>query len=196
MIEWRSVPTVVQNLDDFKYAQLYAEYQPVQNLEEFRWLTKQVSKLEPKCIVEIGVEKGGTLKFWEQLLPPSGRLVGVDIHVYSEAEDKFTGSDRRVSFLQVDTRKPESVEQVKILLNGEPVDFLHIDGDHGYEAVKGDFSKFSPFVRVGGLVGFHDLGAEAQSVGVFFKELAAQYPGQCVDGSTGQGQGCGIWYKR
>lgn len=38
----------------------------------------------------------------------------------------------------------------------EPIDILFIDGDHRYEAVKQDYALFSPFVRKGGLIIFHD----------------------------------------
>ena len=36
------------------------------------------------------------------------------------------------------------------------IDFLFIDGDHSYEGVKKDFEMYSPFVRKGGLIVFHD----------------------------------------
>lgn len=36
------------------------------------------------------------------------------------------------------------------------VDFLFIDGDHSYEGVKRDWEMYSPFVKKGGLISFHD----------------------------------------
>jgi predicted O-methyltransferase YrrM len=36
------------------------------------------------------------------------------------------------------------------------IDFLYVDGDHGYDAVVGDIKHFVPFVRPGGLFAFHD----------------------------------------
>ncbi len=36
------------------------------------------------------------------------------------------------------------------------IDFIFIDGDHSYEAVKKDFLDWSPIVNVGGYVAFHD----------------------------------------
>jgi len=42
-------------------------------------------------------------------------------------------------------------------LNGEPLDFLFIDGDHTYEGVKRDFEMYSPLVRNGGIIAFHDI---------------------------------------
>lgn len=37
------------------------------------------------------------------------------------------------------------------------VDILMIDGDHTYEGVKKDFEMYSPLVRPGGLIVFHDI---------------------------------------
>jgi hypothetical protein len=36
-------------------------------------------------------------------------------------------------------------------------DFLFIDGDHSYAGVKRDFEMYSPLVKPGGWVGFHDI---------------------------------------
>lgn len=47
-----------------------------------------------------------------------------------------------------------------VAVNGwsETIRMLFIDGDHSYEASKLDFDCWSPFVPVGGLVLFHDIG--------------------------------------
>ena len=37
------------------------------------------------------------------------------------------------------------------------VDFLFIDADHSYEGVKKDFEIYSPLVRKGGIIAFHDI---------------------------------------
>ena len=38
----------------------------------------------------------------------------------------------------------------------QPIDLLHIDGDHSYEGVKKDFQLWSPFLKKGGTIVFHD----------------------------------------
>lgn len=45
---------------------------------------------------------------------------------------------------------------VEAVLRGRQIDLLFIDGDHHYEPVRDDCLKFSPFVRSGGLLVFHD----------------------------------------
>lgn len=37
-----------------------------------------------------------------------------------------------------------------------PIDLLFIDADHSYEAVLRDFDDWSPFVKAGGVIAFHD----------------------------------------
>lgn len=39
---------------------------------------------------------------------------------------------------------------------GGPIDLLFVDGDHNTEFVKMDIRQFVPFVKVGGVVAFHD----------------------------------------
>ena len=39
----------------------------------------------------------------------------------------------------------------------EPIDFLFIDGNHDYEAVLQDYEQWSPKVRPGGVIAFHDV---------------------------------------
>jgi predicted O-methyltransferase YrrM len=38
------------------------------------------------------------------------------------------------------------------------IDFLFIDGDHSYEAVKRDFNLYFDFIRPGGTIVLHDYG--------------------------------------
>ncbi|TET26680.1 MAG: class I SAM-dependent methyltransferase [Candidatus Bathyarchaeum sp.] len=40
----------------------------------------------------------------------------------------------------------------------EPLDFIYIDGDHGYEIVKKDLVLASTLVKKGGVIGGHDAG--------------------------------------
>ena len=39
----------------------------------------------------------------------------------------------------------------------KPIDFLYIDANHDYEAVVADYKNWSPFVKPGGWIGFHDV---------------------------------------
>jgi predicted O-methyltransferase YrrM len=44
------------------------------------------------------------------------------------------------------------------------VDLVFIDGDHAYEACRADIEAWTPFVRPGGVIAFHDFGSRASGV--------------------------------
>ena len=65
------------------------------------------------------------------------------------------------------------------ILYGEQLDFLFIDADHTYAGVQRDFQMYSPLVRSGGIVAFHDIvthkrGTECQ-VEKFWGEIKQHY---------------------
>ena len=61
---------------------------------------------------------------------------------------KHTLDYPNIHFLEADSRKLEWKK---------PLDFMFIDGNHTYEFVKSDFERFSPFIKKGGIVAFHDV---------------------------------------
>src|SRR5262249_8068306 len=44
------------------------------------------------------------------------------------------------------------------------IDFIFIDGDHSYDACKADIAAWTPFVKRGGVIAFHDFGSRADGV--------------------------------
>ena len=44
------------------------------------------------------------------------------------------------------------------------IDLIFIDGDHSYEACRDDIAAWSPFVKPGGVIAFHDFGSRADGV--------------------------------
>lgn len=59
----------------------------------------------------------------------------------------------------------DSLQAAKTLaaLRGQ-IDLIFIDGDHSYEACKADIVAWSPFVKKGGVIAFHDFGSRADGV--------------------------------
>jgi len=47
----------------------------------------------------------------------------------------------------------------------KPIDLLWIDGNHDYEAVKQDYQQWEPFLKVGGIIAFHDSNKKDNSEG-------------------------------
>jgi predicted O-methyltransferase YrrM len=65
------------------------------------------------------------------------------------------------------------------ILDGEKLDYLFIDGDHTYAGVKRDFEMYSPLVRSGGQVAFHDIAEHTREpsceVDKFWNEIKQHY---------------------
>jgi len=59
--------------------------------------------------------------------------------------------------IQGDSHSIETLRKIEGILRNNRVDFLFIDGDHSYEGVKKDFEMYSPLVRKGGIIAFHDI---------------------------------------
>ncbi|MEN9636182.1 MAG: hypothetical protein RL077_4586 [Verrucomicrobiota bacterium] len=44
------------------------------------------------------------------------------------------------------------------------IDFIFIDGDHSYDACRADIRAWTPLVKAGGVIAFHDFGSRADGV--------------------------------
>lgn len=156
---------------------------------------------KPKTILEIGTKGGGTALLWAQLVDPrEGNVICIDKEfdhpnmVYDDSPLK-----QRIIEIRGDSHDPLTLEEIKKHINGQLLDFLFIDGDHSYEAVKMDFEDYAPLVREGGFVAFHDIvdseWQKNQNCGVidFWKELRGKYNHiEILDPSAGQWCGIGV----
>jgi len=147
-----------------------------QHLAEFRWLFDKVAYAEPLRILEIGTEKGGTLFFWSQLLcvVEDSVLVSVDLgdpHTILDLES----FPKQPIVIHGNSHDPKVLAQV---VKYQPFDFLLIDGDHSYAGVKADYKDYSPLVKPGGLIAFHDIGLVG-SVRRFWRQLRGNKQEMC-----------------
>ena len=83
------------------------------------------------------------------------------------------------------------------LLGGHPLDFVFIDGDHHYEAVKRDFELYSTLMQPGGHIAFHDVAPQpahsGNEVERFWTELKRSYAcDEIRENPTRPGAGIGI----
>lgn len=134
----------------------------VQDRDEITWLVNKVKEINPKNILEIGTERGGSLFLWNRISDKSGKKISIDMcddntKKFRETTFKFVGDYDQIHFLNGNSRSDEIYNKVLSILNGEKLDYLFIDGDHSYDGVKHDFEKYSPLVKDGGLIGFHDI---------------------------------------
>lgn len=162
---------------------------PGQIREEFIPLLAAFQQLQPRTILEIGTEKGGTFFCFCKLAPADATLVSIDLPAglfgggYPEWRipiyQAFAQPGQTLHFVRGNSHAPETLEKLKTILGGRQIDFLFIDADHTYEGVKKDFEMYGPLVRKGGIVAFHDIVAYPKEydnqVSVFWNEIKNRY---------------------
>lgn len=140
-----------------KFAKLFSmPPYPLQNKQEFWWLIQKVQKLKPlQTVIEIGFDKGGSFKFWGELVEQKGLVVGVDMNNVLEWD--YSNYDRKVMLIIGRSENPEIIQKIKNIFGDKKIDFIYFDGCHE-EVIYQDYMNYSPLVRKGGLLGFHDCG--------------------------------------
>ncbi len=159
-----------------------------QSYDEFADWLDVLSSRRPTQGIEIGTYRGGSACLTLALLPSLRRLITVDSSDRRiRHSPHMIAVESRLSVVRGHSRDPAIVDTVRHLLNGAAVDFLFIDGDHSYEGVAGDFAAYEPFVKRGGVIGFHDISActrlgatDAHGVERFWNELRSTAPERCI----------------
>jgi predicted O-methyltransferase YrrM len=149
----------------FNYCDMFLS--PIQVVDELAQLFNDVKALHPQTVVEIGTHRGGTLYLWTHLAQPNATLISIDLPGgkfgggYSPFRvpiyRRFARDQQQLHLLRADSHSPSTLDETKRLLAGCPIDFLFLDGDHTYAGVTQDWEMYSPLVRPGGLIVFHDI---------------------------------------
>jgi len=127
---------------------------------------------QPKVILEIGSCAGGTLWAWSHL---SAHVIGVDDRATAPALTVPLG----VHAIVGDSHQGQTVGRVlsrleELGVSDALVDVLFIDGDHSYGGVRRDYELWSPLVRPGGIIAFHDVLTHPPQYGVEVDKLWAE----------------------
>jgi predicted O-methyltransferase YrrM len=114
-------------------------------------------------IVEIGIAEGGSAWHLRRALAPNGTITLIDTYPTVLGMNMSRVIARRL----VDSVDRGRVEWLRMRSDEaargwtRPIDFLFIDGDHDYEAVRRDFEEWSPHVTSDGTLAFHDALTDA-----------------------------------
>lgn len=140
---------------------------PLQIEGELANLVRDVRELNPSNVLEIGTARGGTLFLWARLAKQNATIVSIDLPHgnfgggYTPQRallyKRFPAKGQALHLLRLDSHAESTLEKTKRLFAGSPIDLLFIDGDHTYEGVKKDWEMYSPLVRPGGMIVFHDV---------------------------------------
>jgi predicted O-methyltransferase YrrM len=166
------------------------EITPVQYKYEILNLLAIVREIKPKTVLEIGTACGGTLFLHARTANDHALIISVDL-----PEGKFGGgyarwrrpyyrgfahAHQKIVLLQKNSHDAKTFEEIKKILNGRMIDYAFIDGDHTYEGVKRDYEMYSPLVRSGGIMAFHDIceniiGDPSCQVKIFWNEIRENF---------------------
>jgi predicted O-methyltransferase YrrM len=93
--------------------------------------------------------------------------------------ESFARKQQQVVVLHLDSHDRATVTAVQNVLGDRKLDFLFIDADHSAAGVRADFALFSPLVRDGGWVAFHDIMPNPAwtdwGIPALWQELKARY---------------------
>lgn len=162
-----SPEALVAITDEFKGRGWFLAISSWQIKSEFIEMVKWAAEQKPANILEIGTAKGATLLAWCRIA--THKVVSVDlpggIHgggypaIKQGLYQHFVADRPGVSLccIQDDSHAEATRSKAEAFLKGDKLDILFIDGDHTYAGVKRDFELWSPLVRPGGYVVFHDI---------------------------------------
>lgn len=198
----------IDELVDFIYCFSYLgiSARPFQMRTEILELCTMLKKRDAKSLLEIGTASGGTLFLFSKVAAsdaniisinlPSGNLDAWCLKYRDMLYGAFATGGQKMHLLKANSHDAATLQNVNKKLAGAKLDFLFIDGDHSYDGVKKDFEMYSPLVKKGGLIGFHDISPSSMKNPVvdYWKELTKIYKYKEIEYSGGKGYGIGLVY--
>jgi len=192
-----------------KFALRTPVIRPKQVSRELIQFASMVANKKPRSVLEIGTNLGGTLFVLCRLADPSATLISLDLpggqfgggYRWFQALlfQHFPSRGQRLHLIRDDSHKFDVWERVAAILQDQKLDLLFIDGDHTYQGVRTDFEMYSPLVRAGGMIVFHDIVQHPADVkcGVsyFWNEIKIRYRHEEITENPTQGwAGIGVLF--
>jgi len=158
-----------------------------------------VQRFNDAIFVEIGVWKGKSAIYIAEKIKESGKNIkfwAIDIFNgsgYEYDKDVLEGTLLKKYYINIEPVKDfiqtlaGDSKELHEKFENESIDFLFLDADHEYKAVKEDLRLWFPKIKKGGIMAGHDYNEPCgvkQAVDEYFLFGAQQYMG-----------GCWIFYK-
>jgi len=157
-----------------------------------------VAALDPKLIMEIGCDRGGTLYAWTAVAPQA-QVWGITL------ADNGAGTGGSGLALEThgakvligDSHDPATLAWFADQMAGPCVDVLFLDGDHSAAGVRQDLAMYGPLVRAGGLILLHDICSAPDvfcpvEVRQVWEEIHGRYATEEIRNPDSGGQGWGV----
>ena len=136
----------------------------IQVYSEIYNAVKFVQELQPKIIVEIGTNQGGSFVCWALAANPEfilsidlpNDIFGTQFHE-DERNMQLSRITKNAHFISGNSQDALHLITLEKLLDGRKIDFLFIDGDHTEEGVTRDLFMYKHYVKDNGWIAFHDI---------------------------------------
>lgn len=157
-----------------------------------------VALLQPRTIVELGVQNGDSLFTFAEAMsrhgPDGGEVIGIDAwqgdaHVGDQSDWVFGRvADNARAFPNVRLIRARFDAAAPQIPDGS-ADLIHIDGGHTAEDVRADLAAYLPKLAPMGVLLLHDVTAYRPNFGVWqvWQDLAASHPSMVFAHSAGLG---------
>jgi predicted O-methyltransferase YrrM len=206
---WIALQDRIRNLRDRGTVSDWVEFAfgspfpPGQVRAEIRTFIENVAAHPPRAVLEIGAGEGGTLMLLTLAAVSDATVISVDLPggPFGGAYPRWKGAyfrrfalpSQRLHLLRANSRLFSTLQSVRGLLAGRPLDVLFVDGDHTYGGVKVDWEMYGPLVGPDGLVAFHDIVLHPPEtmceVHTFWQELRVAFAHREIVADSGQGWG-------
>ncbi len=158
--EWDKLRTKLPSPDS--YLELYQfaqqEFGVLQVESEITSVLEFVASQKPVVVGEIGLKHSGNSFLFTQAFQETQCFIGLDLQLNNTEKVKALAPGiSQYEFLEGGSYEPQTIQNVKSILNGRQFDFLFIDGDHSYDGAVADFLSYYSLVKPGGFIGFHDI---------------------------------------
>jgi hypothetical protein len=140
----------------------------MQKPSELMGLIDTLKDVEIHTVIEIGTANGGVFFMLCQLASDFATILSIDLPDGKFGPGKplppieklsgYAKAYQDLHFIRDDSHKEKTLKLTKdIFKDKAEIDLLFIDGDHTYEGVKKDYEMYSPLVKEGGIIIFHDI---------------------------------------
>lgn len=106
-------------------------------------------------IVELGTARNRQRMFYKSLM--GAEHIGIDI----SGQPDILGN----------THNKTTLDKLKFMLRGRPINLLFIDACHDYQDVKHDYEMYAPLTK--NIIAFHDIKLQREEVRIFWNEIIA-----------------------
>jgi len=125
-----------------------------------------IHSIQPRAIVQTGVNEGGSLLFFAHMLDALDNnedsiVVGIDIVLSEKAK---TLRHPRIRLLEGDSKAPEMVTRVREIVGERAPILLSLDSDHTSGHVLAEIKAYAPLVATGGALVVEDTNLNGHPV--------------------------------